>query len=81
MIPVALILIFNVFFLTRSIISIRNVDKMTSKFLKKDKDSSTTSGDISNTKNKKLKSNTSEKNRLILFFKLFILTGMTWIFG
>jgi len=80
-IPVALILIFNVFFLTRSIISIRNVDKMTSKFLKKDKDSSITSGDISNTNYKKLKSNTSEKNRLILFLKLFILTGMTWIFG
>jgi hypothetical protein len=80
-IPVALILLFNVFFLTRSIISIRNVDKMTSKFLKKDKDSSITSGDISNTNYKKLKSNTSEKNRLILFLKLFILTGMTWIFG
>lgn len=80
--PVALVLLANIFFLMRSIFSIRQVDKMTNKFLKKEDESSSnlTNSDSKNRK-KRIKTNNAEKKRLVLYLKLFILTGMTWILG
>lgn len=81
-IPIAIILLSNIFFLLKSIISIKNVDKMTSKFLKKDQENESSAAVTTASDRKKLvKTNNNEKKRLILFLKLFILTGMTWILG
>ena len=118
--PVLIILLINIYYLVFSINSIRNVDKMSKKYLKHDYDednrNATTSmivnvpssigspsiqsvpsikskskfirfSDTIKTKmNKKNKDDmgsesTNDKKRLILFLKLFVLTGMTWIVG
>jgi hypothetical protein len=95
--PVCVLLFFNQYFLISSIKSIRSIDKLSKKYLKKDEDPSsslmsnqttkkTSSYDnLSKLAKKKTNAESSnsqnEKKRLILFGKLFVLTGMTWIFG
>ena len=92
--PIFIILLANSYFLIFSIISIRKVDKLSRKYLRSD-NSSTKNNDTSssliekealsnqNVKKtiKQVDENTGNKKRLILFLKLFILTGMTWILG
>lgn len=83
-VPVAMVLVSNLYFLVNSIISIRNVDKATKKVLKKEPSESSdaiSSARLKKTKSPTAKANNQEKNRLVLFLKLFFLTGMTWILG
>ena len=101
--PICILLFLNIYFLICSITSIRSVDKLSKKYLRKDYDSnkehgeasssltdpqqttSTTFNEISSkSKTRKIPksdNNTGDKKRLVLFAKLFILTGMTWIIG
>ena len=96
--PVCVLLCLNLFFLISSIKSIRGVDKLSKKYLKKDEDlSSNLISNTTQTTSTIINKNTSEsnkikeqneknhrqteKNRLILFIKLIILFGMTWVFG
>lgn len=65
--PIATILFLNLVFLMLSVYFIKKVDILSAKYISQDKLSST---------NKK-----GEKSRLLLFAKLFILTGMTWLIG
>jgi G protein-coupled receptor Mth (Methuselah protein) len=105
--PVLVIIVFNTYFLSQSIGSIKNVDYLKKKYLNNGdstKSSSATKSlviepnnqqnDASQSRSfvskmKKFKVNfkerdkvdSNDKKRLILFVKLFILTGMSWIFG
>jgi hypothetical protein len=95
--PIFIILSANSYFLIYTIISIRKVDKLSRKYLRRDnssKNNDTSSSLIEkealsnqNVKKtikhceKKVDENAGNKKRLILFLKLFILTGMTWILG
>lgn len=65
--PIATVLFLNLLFLLTSIYYIKKVDFLSIKYLSHNKLSNSTKND--------------EKSRLLLFIKLFILTGMTWIFG
>ena len=80
--PVSAVLFSNIFFLIHSIDSIRRVDRATKKILKKEPNEN--SKDCSAKVKKKkptTQTNNQEKNRLVLFLKLFVLSGMTWILG
>jgi hypothetical protein len=87
--PVVFILSANVYYLVWSIRTINSVDKTSRKYLKKDTaTAATTSSLIKDSTNKscekKMKLSDESNNdgmnkkRLILFSKLFVLTGMTW---
>lgn len=65
--PISTALFLNLLFLFFSIYFIKKVDFLSIKYLSHDKISNATKS--------------SEKSRLLLFIKLFILTGMTWIIG
>lgn len=67
--PVAIILFANLFFLIMCIKMIRTVDRSTGKYL--GSESSKRGGGGGG----------DDKNRLILFVKLFCLTGMSWLLG
>lgn len=91
--PIAFILFSNLIFLIISIYSIIKVDKMTHQVMNKKSSEDNTDTELLKTKSKfnlrkvfskKIEKNekcTKEKKRLSLFFKLFLLTGMTWILG
>lgn len=87
--PVAFILLFNLYFLLISVNLIRQVDQVTKKYLNNkpnrneyiDMDSEKTRLDRSAAKKQTDESNKNEKKRFLLFLKLFILTGMSWILG
>lgn len=73
--PVAVILLVNLFFLVMCIRMIRAVDRSTEKYLTQE-GSTHSRGENSNKRG-----GTDNKNRLVLFIKLFSLTGMTWLLG
>ncbi|CAF0900558.1 unnamed protein product [Brachionus calyciflorus] len=66
-VPISFILILNIFFFVYSIYSIKKVDSLALKYVTKD------SMSCSNNK--------QEKSRLLLYSKLFILSGMSWLLG
>ncbi|RMZ95825.1 G- coupled receptor Mth2 [Brachionus plicatilis] len=66
-VPIATVLFLNLLFLIFSVYYVKKADILSAKYFSQDK--------LSNM-NKK-----NEKSRLLLFAKLFILTGMTWIIG
>ncbi len=80
--PVSAVLFSNIFFLIHSIDSIRRVDRATKKFLKKEPSENTPESSAKvNKKKPAVQTNNQEKSRLVLFLKLFFLSGMTWILG
>lgn len=78
-IPICIILILNTIFMVISVRSIKKVDKISKKYLKSEESS------ISNHQNKDKKVNKSQNDnanqRLFLFVKIFVLTGLTWTIG
>jgi hypothetical protein len=96
--PISLILLTNAYFLFVSIRSIRSVDSLSNKYLRRDcsNENSTSQSHDGNVNNKSLMSrirqlkltnkkqtikSSCDKKRTWLFLKLFILTGMSWMFG
>ncbi|CAF0834291.1 unnamed protein product [Brachionus calyciflorus] len=64
--PIFLLLLTNLIFMGISIRAIRRVDKMSKKYLKNELST---------------EQDTSDRKRLILFVKLFVLSGLTWVTG
>ena len=74
-VPIVVILSMNLVFLVVSIKTVAGVDLLKKKYIKNPVPTISFSGI------KSIQDQNLLKNRLILFLKLFILTGMTWIIG
>ena len=77
--PVSILLMFNLYFLIRSIIGIKNIDRNTHQFLKKEE--TVIKKNKESQKSVNINKNNQNKNRIVLYFKLFFITGMSWTLG
>lgn len=77
--PICLILILNTIFMIVSVRSIKKIDKISKKYLNNEESS------VSNNGKQEKKVNSSQNDnanqRLVLFVKIFLLTGLTWTVG
>lgn len=78
-IPICVILILNTVFMVVSVRSIKKVDKISKKYLKSEE--SSVSNHYNKENNVKKSQNDNANQRLFLFVKIFVLTGLTWTIG
>ncbi|RNA19036.1 G- coupled receptor Mth2 [Brachionus plicatilis] len=77
--PICVILVLNTIFMIISVRSIKKIDKISKKYLKSESSSVCNSGKQENKVNGAQNENANQ--RLVLFVKIFVLTGLTWTIG